>query len=103
MLERVLAVWPGLRWRLGILRALLDSAAGAQAVPVLGSSRTPAEPSIAHSLLQQVGLGVHQPGDIQHMTLSNDLGLHGCAAAEAWTMPALQSGHTHPHAAVALA
>ncbi|KAK9821480.1 hypothetical protein WJX74_000721 [Apatococcus lobatus] len=54
MLEKVLAVWPGLRWRLDILRALLDSAAGAQTIPVLGASRTPAEPSIAHSLLQQL-------------------------------------------------
>ena len=55
MLERVLALWPGLRWRLGILRALLVSAAAAQTIPVLGSSRTPAEPSIAQGLLQQVG------------------------------------------------
>lgn len=54
MLERVLALWPGLRWRLGILRALLVSAAAAQTIPVLGSSRNPAEPSIAETLLQQV-------------------------------------------------
>ena len=57
MLRKVLALWPGLRWRLGILRALLDSAAGAQGIPVLGSRHAAAEPSIAQDLLQEV-----QPG-----------------------------------------